>query len=99
MLTFLLAAQLAAAHPARPVASDSTYTTAALRDLIATAAAANHLPPRELRSYTSRIETESALILRDTLGREHTGEIEQLATEASWERGGRYHLHVVGYRS
>jgi hypothetical protein len=100
LLAAQVAAQVAAATPAAATDStDSTYATTALRDFIASAAHANHLPPAELRSYTSRIETETALILRDTLGREHAGEIEQLSTNASWTRGGRYDLHVVGYRS
>jgi hypothetical protein len=67
--------------------------------MVASAAEANRLPPPELHSYQSHIETELSLILRDTLGREHTAEIEQLATAARWNRGGRYELHVVGYRS
>lgn len=97
MLTILLAAQVAAAIA--PVANDSTYATPALREIVAAAAAANRRPPPELRSYTSRIETETSLILRDTLGRERSGEVEQLATRASWSRDGRYQLHIVGYRS
>jgi len=67
--------------------------------MVTAAAAANRRPPPELRSYQSHIETELSLILRDTLGREHTAEVEQLATRATWDRSGRYELHVVGYRS
>jgi hypothetical protein len=67
--------------------------------MVAGAAEANRRPPMELHSYESRIETELSLILRDTLGREHTSEVEQLATSARWDRGGRYELHVIGYRS
>ena len=79
--------------------ADSTYSTPALRRMVATAATANRIPPPNLRSYQSHIETELSLILRDTLGREHTAEVEQVATTARWNRGGRYDLHVVGYRS
>ena len=39
------------------------------------------------------------LIIRDTLGREHSAEIEQIASDGSWSRNGRYELHIVGYRS
>lgn len=78
---------------------DSNYSTPALRRMVAAAAVANRLPPIELHSYRSHIETELSLILRDTLGREHTAEVEQLATTAQWSRDGRYDLHVVGYRS
>jgi hypothetical protein len=94
MLSVILWAQLAATKPA-----DSTYSSPALRTLIAGASVANRRAPDSLRSYTSRIETESSLLIRDTLGREHTAEVEQMATAAKWDRGGRYDLHIVGYRS
>ena len=95
MLGFLICAQLAAAAP-RP---DSVYSSVALREMVAAAAEANRHPPRELQAYTSHIETELALILRDTLGREHAAEVEQLASEAHWTRSERYELHIVGYRA
>lgn len=95
MLGILLLAQLAAARPA----ADSTYSSPALRALIEAAAVANRRAPDSLKGYTSHIETEASLIIRDTLGRELTGEVEQMATAARWERGGRYDLHIVGYRS
>src|SRR5438045_6583535 len=97
MLSVLLWAQLAVGTPT--TSTDSTYTSAALRHMVAGAAASNRIPPPALRSYQSHVETELSLILRDTLGREHTAEVEQLATTATWDRGGRYELHVVGYRS
>jgi hypothetical protein len=95
MLSFILCAQLAAAA----LPHDSTYASEGLRAVVAAAAAANHEPPPALRSYRSHIETEISLLIRDTLGREHSAEVEQFATAASWDRGGRYDLHVVGYRS
>lgn len=95
MLSLILAAQLAVSTPA----TDSTYATAALREMIARAAVANRIPPPELRAYHSHIETELSLMVRDTLGRELTAQIEQIATAATWEREGRYELHVEGYRS
>ena len=67
--------------------------------MVAMAAESNRLPPTSLRSYRSRIETETALIIRDTLGREHSAEIEQIASEGRWSRDGRYELHILGYRS
>jgi hypothetical protein len=99
MLTFLLFAQIAAATGARSAPLDSNYATTALRDFVAAAAESNRQTPAALRSYRSRIETESSLLIRDTLGREHTAEVEQMATAATWERGGKYELHVIGYRS
>lgn len=95
MFSFVLLAHLAVAQ----VPSDSTYATAALRAFVAAASEANRRVPDSLASYTSRIETETSLIIRDTLGREHTGEVEQFASDAHWNRDGRYDLHIVGYRS
>ncbi|MEP6491609.1 MAG: hypothetical protein ABJF01_02945 [bacterium] len=95
MLSLLLCAQLAAATQS----VDSVYSSAALREMVARAAAANRRPPAELRSYQSRIETEVSLILRDTLGRENSAEVEQLASTARWTRDEHYDLHVIGYRS
>src|SRR5215472_7341531 len=95
MLSHLLVLQLAvvATHP------DSTYSSTALRAFIAEAAANNRLPPVALRGYHARIESELSLIVRDTLGLERAAQVEQLAMSAAWERGRRYDLRVVGYRS
>jgi hypothetical protein len=82
-----------------PLNADSTYSSAALRAMVAAAADSNRHPPPDLRGYTSRIETEIGLIIRDSLGREHAGEIEQVTTRAKWTRDGPYDLHVIGYRS
>ena len=95
MFSLLLYAQLAAVVPAR----DSTYASGALEATVAAAALANRRPPETLRAYRSHIETEMSVLIRDTLGREHTAEVEQFATSARWNRDGRYDLHVVGYRS
>ena len=70
-----------------------------MRELVARAAEANRRPPPDFRSYHSHIETELSLLLRDTLGREHTAEVEQMATAAHWDRAGQYDLHIIGYRS
>src|SRR4029077_1953863 len=59
----------------------------------------NRFPPAAPTAYRSRIETELSLLIRDTLGRERSAEVEQLATDALWTRGDRYDLHIVGYRS
>ena len=95
MLAVVLWAQIAAARPA----ADSVYASAGLRALVAAVALSNHRPPESLRSYTSRVETEVSILVRDSLGRENTAEIEQLSTAARWARSGAYDLHVVGYRS
>jgi hypothetical protein len=95
MFSITSCAQIAAVTQA----NDSTYSTTALREMIDAASRANRQPPPALQSYRSHIETEVSLLIRDTLGRENTAEVEQLATTASWSRDGRYDLHVIGYRS
>ena len=80
-------------------ATDSVYLTPALRAFIDRAAVENRAPPLSLAGYNATVESELALILRDSLGREVVGQLEQLAARATWERSGRYDLHVVGYRS
>ena len=79
--------------------TDSTYATLALRSFVTRAARENRAPPLALAGYNAKVETELAFILRDSLGREDVGQIEQLAARAEWERDGRYELHVVGYRA
>lgn len=91
MLALVLALQIQA--------PDSVYSTAALRDFVAKAAVGNRAPPPALQGYRANVESELALILRDSLGRELVGQIEQLAARADWKRDGQYDLHVVGFRS
>lgn len=78
---------------------DSVYSTPALRALVAGAAERNRQPPAALRGYRADVETEIGFVLRDTLGREYTTQVEQLAARAHWERDGNYELHVIGYRA
>jgi hypothetical protein len=81
-------------------AADSVYSTPALRSFIDQAAIANRNPPAFLTGYKASVESELALILRDSLGRELVGQIEQLAARADWDRAsGKYDLHVVGFRA
>ena len=91
MLALALALQIQVA--------DSVYSTPALREFIGRAAVQNRAPPRTLTGYDATVESELALIIRDSLGREIVGQIEQLAARAEWARDGRYDLHVVGFRS
>jgi len=97
MITLLLIAQLAAAPLGTP--RDSTYASEALQRLIERAAIENHEPPASLKAYRSRVETELSLIVRDTLGREQSAQIEQIASDATWTRNDQYDLRIVGYRS
>lgn len=78
---------------------DSVYATPALREFVTRAARENRAPPPTIAGYTATVESEFAMILRDSLGREIVGQVEQLAARADWERSGRYDLHVVGYRA
>ena len=81
-------------------AADSVHSTDALREFLARAAVENRAPPPELAGYNATVETELALILRDSIGREIVGQLEQLAALAHWQRAsGQYDLHVVGFRS
>jgi hypothetical protein len=75
------------------------YASAALRDLVTRASTANHSPPPAFGGYRAHVETEFSLLLRDTLGRERSAQIEQVASAVHWTRGGSYDMHVVGYRS
>ncbi len=95
MLPILLVAQVAALVAPR----DSVYDTPALRALIARAAVANHAPPPTFRGYRARVETELSLLLHDTLGRERSAQIEQLASSVRWTRDGSYEMRVIGYRA
>ena len=95
LLVFLALAQLAAAAPR----VDSTYATAALRDLVARAAAANHAAPPGLDGYRARVASEFAFVLHDSLGREQATQVEQLDADAQWRRGRSDEFHVVGYRT
>lgn len=92
-MTIALASQVAS------TTGDSSYSSPALRAMIAAASDSNRTPPPALKGYHSRVETEVALVLRDSLGREHAAEIEQLESRAAWTRDGPYDLHVIGYRS
>ena len=79
--------------------ADSTYSSPALRAFVEEAAVRNRVPPPALKAYHARIESELSLLLRDTLGRERVAQVEQIAMTAEWQRGQRYDLRVVGYRS
>ncbi len=92
ILSLLLCAQLA-------VATDSIYSSSAVRALVARAATENHAPPPSFSAYKAHVESELSLMIRDTLGRENAAQIEQFASQASWVRGADYEVHVVGYRS
>lgn len=80
-------------------AADPVYSSERVRDLVARATIANRAPPPDLLGYRARVESEFSLTIRDTLGRESAGQIEQIASQVNWTRDGKYDMHVVGYRS
>lgn len=81
-------------------AADSTSVTPSLLDFLEKASVENRAPPLELAGYAATVETELALILRDSIGREIVGQLEQLAALATWQRASNeYELHIVGFRS
>ena len=80
LFPLLVFAQLSAA-------TDPAYSSDRVRDLVARAVAAN----RALRRSSwlpRRVESEFSLTIRDTLGRESAGQIEQIASRVSWTRDG-----------
>jgi hypothetical protein len=92
ILPLILFAQLSAA-------ADPIYSSTAVRDLVTQAAIANHAPPPTFAGYRAHVESEFSLLMRDTLGRERSAQIEQLASSVHWARGSSYEMHVLGYRS
>ena len=90
----LVVAQVAAAAPV-----DSTYSSAALRQIVARAATANRIVPPTLARYQAHVESEMALILVDTLGRERTGQVEQMGGVARWRPDSGLITHIAGYRT
>jgi hypothetical protein len=70
-----------------------------VRDLVNGAVVANHAPPPSFAGYRAHVETEFSLLLRDTLGRERTAQVEQLASSVHWKRGESYDMRVIGYRT
>src|SRR5438034_762828 len=92
----LVAAQLTVATPRD---SDSVYGSSRLRALVAAAADANREAPARLAGYRGHLESEIGLLIIDTIGRERTGQVEQVASTIRWSRDSGYETHVVGYRT
>jgi hypothetical protein len=96
MLLALVMAQVGAAQM-KP--ADSAYATEAVRSVVQAAAIANREAPPALNAYQAHLETEIGLLIVDTLGRERTGQVEQLGSTATWSRDSGYDAHVIGYRT
>lgn len=78
---------------------DSTYTTPALRALVARAVVANRRVPDSLLAYRARMESELAFVARQPDGIEQTFAIEQTESSVRWARSGEFEQRVIGYRS
>jgi hypothetical protein len=80
-------------------ASDTTYTSDALRQLVADAAMQNQRVPASLQSYRARVESELSLLIRRTDGSDVAVQIEQVESTVRWQGTGALTQHVVGYRA
>src|SRR5687768_2983112 len=90
----MVLAQLAAA----PQQADS-LSARALRAVIDRAAATNRNVPATLAGYRAHLETEMALVIVDTLGRERTGQVEQMGGTARWNPAEGFVARIQGYRT
>jgi hypothetical protein len=88
----LVVAQVAGVSP------ESTYASSELRGVVERAARANRVVPPTLASYRAHLESEMALIIVDTLGRERTGQVEQFGGFARWNADSGLVTNIAGYR-
>ncbi len=92
------------------VMQDSTYSSEALRALVARASESNRRIPQALGGYHALVESEVSLLLNKPDGTEgavagtaaasseSAAQIEQFEIRADWDRTGKYEQEVVGYR-
>lgn len=78
---------------------DSSYQSDAVRELVRLVAQHNRAVPAELAGYTSRVQTEVALVRVDANRDERMSRVEQIALNVSWRRDGTYLEHAVGHRA
>lgn len=102
-LSLLPAALLVLSRDVHPqaIARDSAvtpYSSAALRALVATAAAANRHVPAGLLGYRGEAESEMAVLLHVAEGNEAVVQVEQVRSEVRWSRTGETEQHVLGHR-
>lgn len=89
---------------------DSTYSSEALRVLVARASESNRRIPAALGGYKALVESEVSLLLNRPDGTdgavagtaaassESAAQIEQFEIRANWDRTGKYDQEVIGYR-
>ncbi len=78
--------------------ADTTVVRQSLLQLLERASKGNALP-RDLVSYSARVETEIAVLLRMAEGNELVSYIEQVASDLRWTRTGLYEQRIVGHRA
>ena len=91
MLPLLLAAVV--------LTGDSTYSSPALRALVARAASQNRTVPAALRSYEARVESEIAVMTHRPDGGETAVSVEQSLNEVRWQRDGSFAQYLTAYRA
>jgi hypothetical protein len=79
--------------------ADSVYSTPAVRQLVASVAAANRALPADLASYSARVESEMSFVRVEPDGRETVLQLEQIASDAFWRSDGGLSLEMIGYRA
>jgi hypothetical protein len=80
------------------VPAASNYSAPELQQFVAEAALGNRMIPRDLTDYRAKLETDIALIARTGPQEERAQQLEQVASDLSWDRRGRMEQRVVGYR-
>jgi hypothetical protein len=76
-----------------------SYTSPALRTLVAEAAELNRRVPDELGGYRASLESEISIGNRRSEGMEMAVSLEQVASTLTWDRTGAYQQEVNGYRT
>ncbi|MFI5210137.1 MAG: hypothetical protein ACHQ2E_06815, partial [Gemmatimonadales bacterium] len=94
MIGLFLLLQATAQGPA----VDSSYASPALRALVERAAAANNLPPKALRAYTAKFESELAVVKGLPGPIEGTATVDQVGGIFRWDRDKGFGQEQVGYR-
>lgn len=93
MIALLVFAQLATARPA----TDSVYSTPAVRAIVEAAAAENRRLAQSYPAFRARVESELAWINQDSVDRETALVTQQHASTVQWANGS-FDVHVTSAR-
>lgn len=99
MLPLLAFVAILADTTPRLAADTACYENAALRALVAEAAAENRRVPPQLGGYRAQLESEVSIGNRRSERMEMSVQLEQIASRLTWDRSGAYEQTVIGYRS